>query len=394
MRLLRGLFRICFSLTFILSGILKLFDPVGTGLIVKEYITFMHLGFLMPAAVGLGILLATTEFLVGICVLSGIRIRIVAWVALVMTAVFTGLTLYLMLYNPISDCGCFGEAIHLTNTQTFYKNIILLFLAVLIFLSRKRATRVAPAWLEWTFVGIFAVLALSVALRALATIPQVDFTAYRVGSSLDELAQENQARYETTFLYTKDGHTEEFTLDNLPDSTWTYLDSKTVQVGGSTRMAQVDFKLEQMEGPLLAVTIYSPERLKPVNLERIEHFKQEALRYGQDVVMYGPGDSYVTADRKSLLTLNRSNGGAVYFHDGVIVAKWSNVELADADLGAVLDEDPDVVILRHRIREQLYVSIMIAGALVLLILMRVLCKLFIHFPLKKPVNNPEPAPES
>lgn len=378
MRFIRGLLRVLFSLTFILSGILKLLDPVGTGLIVKEYIDFMHLDFLEPAAVGLGIALATTEFLVGICVLSGIRIRIVAWVALVMTAGFTGLTLYLMLYNPISDCGCFGEAIHLTNTQTFYKNIILLFLAVLIFLSRKRATRVAPAWLEWTFVGIFAVLALAVALRALATIPQVDFTAYRVGNSLDELAQENQARYETTFLYTKDGHTKEFTLDNLPDSTWTYLDSKTVQVGGSTKMAQVDFKLEQMEGPQLAVSIYSPESLKPVNLERIEHFRQEALRYGQEVVLYGPGDPYVTADRKSLLTLNRSNGGAVYFDDGVIVAKWSNADLADADLAAVLDEDPDVVILRHRIREQLYVSIMIAGALVLLVLMRVLCKAFIR----------------
>ena len=394
MRLLRGLFRICFSLTFILSGILKLLDPVGTGLIVKEYIAFLHLGFLSPAAVGLGIALATTEFLVGICVLSGIRIRIVAWVALLLTAGFTGLTLYLVLYNPISDCGCFGEAIHLTNTQTFYKNIILLFLAVLIFLGRKRATRVAPAWLEWTFVGVFGVLALSVALRALATIPQVDFTAYRVGNSLDELAQENQARYETTFLYTKDGHTEEFTLDNLPDSTWTYLDSQTVLVGGSTKMAQVDFKLEQMEGPLLAVTIYNPDALQPEQWERIAHFQQEAMRKGQEVVVYGPTEDYVTADRKSLLTLNRSNGGAVYFNDGVIVAKWSNRELADVDLDTVLDEDPDVVILRHRIREQLYVSILIAGALVLLILMRVLCKSFIHFPLKKPVKTPEPAPES
>jgi len=384
MRLLRGLFRIVFSLTFILSGILKLIDPVGTGLIVKEYLGFMHLDFLLPAALGLGIALATTEFLVGIGVLSGIRIRIVAWVALLLTAGFTGLTLYLMLYNPISDCGCFGEAIHLTNEQTFYKNLILLFLAVLIFLGRKRATRVAPAWLEWTFVGLFAVLALSVAIRALLTIPQVDFTAYRVGNSLDELAQENQARYETTFLYTKDGHTEEFTLDNLPDSTWTYLDSKTVQVGGSTKMAQVDFKLEQMEGPLLAVTIYDPEKLEPEQLERIERFKQEALLRGHEVVVYGPTDDYEVADRKSLMTLNRSNGGAVYFNDGVIVAKWSNRELADIDLGAVLDEDPDVVILRHRIREQIYVSILIVGALVLLVIMRVICKSFIKVPDKKP----------
>lgn len=377
MRFLLALFRILFALTFIVSGALKLVDPVGTGLIVKEYLDFMHLGALEPAAIGLGMALAITEFTIGICILGGLRIRIIAWVTLILTAGFTLLTLYLMLFNPISDCGCFGEAIHLTNTQTFLKNVVLLALAIFIFLGRKRATRVAPAWLEWTFVGIFAALALGVSVRALATIPQVDFTAYRVGNSLDELAQENQARYETTFLYTKDGKVEEFTLDQLPDESWTYLDSKTVQVGGSTKMAQVDFKLEQMTGPLLAVTVYSPEALDAKQLERINHFRSAALLQGHEVVLYGPSGDYVTADRKSLMTLNRSNGGAVYFNDGTIVAKWSNLELPEVDLAAVLDEDPDVLILRHRIREQLYVSILIAGALVLMAFMRIICKSFI-----------------
>ena len=377
MRFILGLFRIAFALTFLLSGALKLLDPVGTGLIVKEYLDFMHLEALEPAADGLGIALATTEFTIGICVLGGLRIRIIAWIALILTAGFTALTLYLMLYNPISDCGCFGEAIHLTNTQTFIKNVILLVLAIFIFLGRKRATRVAPAWLEWTFVGIFAALALSVAIRALATIPQVDFTAYRVGNSLDELAQENQARYETTFLYTKDGHTEEFTLDNLPDDSWTYLDSQTVQVDGSTKMAQVDFSLEQMEGPVLAVTIYDPEALDADDRQRINAFRNEALLEGHEVVVYGPTEDYVTADRKSLMTLNRSNGGAVYFNDATIVRKWANRELPQARLADVFAEDSDVLILRHRIREQLYVSILIVGALVLMTIMRVVCKSFI-----------------
>ena len=378
MRFLRALCRILFALTFIVSGALKLLDPVGTGLIVKEYLGFMHLTALEPWAVGMGIALATTEFLIGICVLSGLRFRIVAWVALILTAFFTGLTLYLMLYNPISDCGCFGEAIHLTNKQTFIKNVILLVLAILMFLGRKRATRVAPDWLEWTLVGLFAAVGLSVAIRALTTIPQVDFTAYSVGNSLDELAQENQARYETTFLYTKDGHTEEFTLDNLPDESWTYLDSKTVQVGGSTRMAQVDFTLDRMEGPLLAVTVYNPSGLTPEKRERIDQFRKKALLQGQELVVYGPTDEYETADRKSLMTLNRSNGGAVYFNDGTIVAKWSNSELPDVELGEVLEEDPDVLILRYRIREQLYASILIAGTLLLLAMARLLCKSFIH----------------
>ena len=378
MRFLRGLCRVIFALTFIVSGVLKLLDPVGTGLIVKEYLGFMHLDFMASAAVWLGIGLSVLEFTIGICVLSGLRLKIVAWAALGLTVLFTALTWYLMRYNPISDCGCFGEAIHLTNTQTFVKNVVLLVLAILIFLGRKRATRLAPAPTEWLFIAIFALLAFSVAYRALATIPQVDFTAYRVGNSLDELSHENTARYETTFIYTKDGHTQEFTLDNLPDESWTYLDSKTVQTGGSTKMAQVDFSLEQMEGPVLAVTVYNPEALDIRHMERIDKFRQAALLQGQEVIMYGPSGDYVPADRKSLMTLNRSNGGAVYFHDGTIVAKWSNVELPDVDLAAVLDEDHDVLILRHRIREQLYVSILIAGALVLMALMRILCKAFIR----------------
>lgn len=378
MRFLRALCRVAFAVTFIVSGALKLLDPVGTGLIVKEYLDFMHLDALEPAAVWIGIALSTTEFVIGVCVLSGLRIRVISWAALILTAFFTGLTLYLMLYNPISDCGCFGEAIHLTNRQTFFKNVVLLVLALLILFGRKRATRVAPTWLEWTFVAIFALVGLSVAIRALSTIPQVDFTAYRVGNSLDELAQENQARYETTFLYTKDGHTEEFTLDNLPDESWTYLDTKTVQVGGSTRMAQVDFTIDKMEGPLLAVTVYDPACLSAEDRDRIDFFRKEAQLHGQELVEYGPTDEYVLADRKSLMTLNRSNGGAVYFNDGVIVSKWANSELRDADLDAVLGEDPDVLILRHRIREQLYASILIAGTLLLVAMVRILCKSFIR----------------
>ncbi|MBQ1830836.1 MAG: DoxX family membrane protein, partial [Bacteroidales bacterium] len=101
MRFLRGLCRVLFALTFILSGILKLLDPVGTGLIVHEYLSFMHLDFLDSGAIVLGIALATLEFLIGICVLSGLRLRIVAWVALILTAFFTILTFYLMRFNPI-----------------------------------------------------------------------------------------------------------------------------------------------------------------------------------------------------------------------------------------------------------------------------------------------------
>lgn len=377
MRFLRDICRVVFALTFILSGVLKLIDPVGTGLIVKEYLDFMHLGFLMQFSVAMGIALSALELTIGCCVLTGIKLRFFSSVALGVIGVFTLLTLYLVIANPISDCGCFGEAIHLTNTQTFIKNLVLLLLGLFIFFTRKKATRIARDPLETIIAAFFGLIGICIALHAWATIPGIDFTAYRTGTDLGELADANQARYETTFLYSRDGKVEEFTLDNLPDDSWTYVDSRTELVEGDTKMAQIDFQLEESEGQQLAVTIYNPAAITEKQQQRIESFRKRALMAGSEVVVYGPGDEYRSADRKSLMTLNRSNGGAVYFNDGVIVRKWANSQLDKVNPAEILESDPDVLILKSRINEQIYVSILIAGLLLILALVRYFCRMFI-----------------
>lgn len=377
MRYLLALFRLVFSLTFILSSILKLVDPVGTGLIVKEYLDFLHLGFLEPASIGLGIALSAVEFSIGISTLIGLRMKLFATLALAMVGGFTLLTLYLAIFNPISDCGCFGEAIHLSNKATFIKNVVLLILAFFIFLGRGRATRIAPPWLEWSLIAVFSLLALSVALDAYYNIPRIDFTAYNVGTDIVERNADNAPQYETTFVYEKDGVSKEFKLDEIPDESWTFVDSHTELLTGSTRMAQVDFELEQTEGRLLAVTIYDPAKLSEKQKDAIEIFRKKALLNGYDAVIYGPSEEYRIADRKSLMTLNRSNGGAVYIQDGVIIAKWANSHLPELDLSEVLAEDPDVLVLQSRIKEQLYVSILIAGILILLALVRYFCRILL-----------------
>lgn len=377
MRFLRDICRVVFALTFILSGVLKLIDPVGTGLIVKEYLDFMHLGFLMQFSVAMGIALSALELTIGCCVLTGIKLRFFSSVALGVIGVFTLLTLYLVIANPISDCGCFGEVIHLTNTQTFIKNLVLLLLGLFIFFTRKKATRIARDPLETIIAAFFGLIGICIALHAWATIPGIDFTAYRTGTDLGELADANQARYETTFLYSRDGKVEEFTLDNLPDDSWTYVDSRTELVEGDTKMAQIDFQLEESEGQQLAVTIYNPAAITEKQQQRIESFRKRALMAGSEVVVYGPGDEYRSADRKSLMTLNRSNGGAVYFNDGVIVRKWANSQLDKVNPAEILESDPDVLILKSRINEQIYVSILIAGLLLILALVRYFCRMFI-----------------
>lgn len=377
MRFLRDICRILFALTFILSGVLKLIDPVGTGLIVKEYLDFMHLDFLMLFSVAMGIALSALELTIGCCVLTGIKINFFSSVALAVVGVFTLLTLYLVIANPISDCGCFGEAIHLTNMQTFIKNLVLLALGLFIFFTRKQSTRIARDPLETIIACLFGATGLCIALHSWATIPGIDFTAYNTGTDLSELADANQARYKTTFLYSRNGKVEEFTLDNLPDDSWTYVDSKTELVEGDTKMAQIDFQLEENEGQQLAITIYNPSALNEKQQQRIENFRKRALMAGNEVVVYGPGEEFRSADRKSLMTLNRSNGGAVYFNDGVIVRKWANSQLDKVNQSEILESDPDVLILRSRINEQLYVSILIAGLLLILALVRYFCRMFI-----------------
>lgn len=376
MRFLRGICRIVFSLTFIISGLLKLFDPVGTGLIMKEYFAFMHLGFLDPAAVGLGIALSTVEFITGVSVLIGLKMNFFAPVALCLTGFFTLLTLYLAIFNPISDCGCFGQAIHLTNWQTFQKNLVLLALALLIFFSRHKATKIAPDAVQWVFVGLLTCLGLVVAVQSLIGLPQIDFTVYNVGRDLTYL--DDDTVYETVFLYSKDGKQEEFTLDNLPDSTWTFVDSRTELKSGSPKLAQIDFILEKTEGRFFAASVYDLEKLSPQGWVRIENLRKQAMMMGEDFVIYAPVETEECrqADRKSLMTLNRSNGGLTYFYDGVIAGKWSSRKLETLDLEQIVQSDPDLMVLKRRVREQTYLCVIVVSLLALLLLVRYFCRMF------------------
>ena len=144
MKRLNGLFRLLFGLTFIVSGFTKLIDPAGTGLIVKEYFAFMHLGFLDSLATLFGLLMSTLEMLTGICVITGAFLAVFSCIGMIMMSAFTLVTIYLVIFNPISDCGCFGEAIHLTNMQSLAKNLILLPISILIFLwNRDIITRLS-----------------------------------------------------------------------------------------------------------------------------------------------------------------------------------------------------------------------------------------------------------
>ena len=129
-----GAMRLLLGLTFVFSGVVKLIDPRGTQYKIEDYASAFGLGGLLPESLPLVLacVLATTEFLIGIYQLFAIRRRLASWVSLCFLLVMTPLTLYLAVTNPISDCGCFGDAIVLTNWQTFAKNVVLLVCAAVV----------------------------------------------------------------------------------------------------------------------------------------------------------------------------------------------------------------------------------------------------------------------
>ena len=307
------------GLVFFVSGMLKLMDPVGTGLKMAEYFKFLHLDFLLPAGKGFGVAFALLEALVGAALVSGIARKLAAIVVLALIAFFTGLTLVLYLVNPEMDCGCFGEAIHLTHLQTLMKNVVLLVLALIAFIPLSDGYE-ARKPKKWGF-AVVSLLTLVFTVYSLRSLPLEDFTAFSYGSQIlsgatgdDDLQEENLA------------------VLSFSDVFGEYCDD----------LAGV--------GEVLAVSVYEPERLDSLQWARIATVVNDALVCGvrplvltpsADAVPMTLGECLYFADYKTLLTMNRSNGGATYLSDGLIVDKWTLKDLPTGeDLSALLSSEP------------------------------------------------------
>lgn len=391
MKFLRAFCRLLFGLVFVFSGFAKLIDPIGTGLIVKEYLISLHMAFLEPLSVAAGLGLSTLELLLGICVLSGVRIRQTSWAALILTAVFTLLTLWLAIFSPIADCGCFGEAIHLTNWQTFFKNLILLPCILVVWGGRRRISPVASPAIEWTMLILFAVGCLSIGLRALRTTPFIEFTAFRTGGDLNDSFAAHE--YEALYIYEKDGVQEKFTIDNLPDSTWSYVDAEisapeNVENSGFLIMdpygEDITSQILSKEKAVIA-SYYDPEKISREGWDSMADFRDRVLSSGGTfylVVSHNPeivpqeyGFDVCTGDRKMLMTLSRTNGGAAYLSDGVVILKWAACRIGKADVEAAFAYDADiqrVEVMAHR-RTVTYITFF--SILLAAVLLRYICRL-------------------
>lgn len=344
------------------TGLLKLMDPVGTMLIVTEYFKFFHLAFLIPTARVLGIILSLVECFLGVALITGIARKVTAWATYGIMGFFTLVTFILWLANPEMDCGCFGEAFHLTHLQSLLKNVAMLLLAVFAFtpmrsLSSPRTRRQVAAWLGWASV-------IAAMVYCNLHIPLADFTAFAPGAEL--FASQNaesafpEESHRSAFVYEKDGRQESFTLDRLPDSTWTFVKVDTLYRNNpgkenpilSFRDAGGEYQDElAVKGRVVVFSVYEPSKAPWEKLRERFQAVQASGALPLLLVTALPAETALQgipayiADYKTLITLNRDNGGATYFDEGELLAKWG-VRDFPKDIHATLTEDP-VVLSSH-----------------------------------------------
>ena len=366
--LLLRLKRFCGFITgmvFFLSGIVKLMDPVGAGLVMKEYYDFLHLGFLAFSSKMMGVAFALAETLVGVALITGVWRKTTAMIALVMQGFFTFLTLLLVIFNPQMDCGCFGEAIHLTHWQTFFKNLILLALLLIYFIPSKHlGVTKKKKYVSFALVTVSVFAFTGYSLRH---IPLVDFTAYKPGAELQAGASVNADEiYESVFTYEKEGVTEEFSLGHLPDSTWTFVSVDTrLKEGHDDALAELSFYNPETEeymdtlainGKVMIVSVYDTDMMER-KWKKTENFiaKAEAAGFKTLLLCADTADIPQTlkaktfiSDYKTLISLNRSNTGATYFYNGQLIRKWGAASTPSADeLKQIAESDATEIFIDH-----------------------------------------------
>lgn len=361
-RLAVNVCRFVLGATFVFSGFVKAVDPLGFFYKIQDYLAAFGMPW-VPQILSLltAIGLSAIEFCVGIFLLVGIRRRLAALLALLMMLVMTPLTLYLALFDPVADCGCFGDAWVLTNWQTFGKNIVLLAMAVVVYRWKADILRFVTPKLAWmvsmyTFLFIFVL-----AFYCLANLPILDFRPYKIGVNLKQAMEIPEGAklsvLETYFILEKDGQRQEVTWDNYPDSTWTLVGTRTVELEPGYEPPIKDFNITSLEtGENLTDRILSDTGyVFLLVMPRVENADDSHIDLINEIYDYSVENGYAfyaltsspaeavefwsdrtggeypfgVVDDITLKTIIRSNPGLLLLKGGTVLNKWSDNRLPD-----------------------------------------------------------------
>ena len=313
--------RLILAIVLILSGFVKAVDPLGTQYKIHDYLQAVELAQYVPdfATLGAAVLLSAIEFGLGICLLFAIRRRLVTLLTLILMLVMTPITLWLALANPISDCGCFGDAIVLTNWQTLAKNVVLLILAIIVRCWPLEMMRFISRTNQWIVINYSALFIMAVSGWSLYDLPYFDFRPYHVGTNLREgwlkMMEGEESPYSDFFMETE---SEDITEPVLLNQGYTFLlVSPHLEQADDSRLDRINEVHEYAQDydyPFYCLTASG---------------KQGILQWKERT---GAEYEFCQTDDIVLKTMIRSNPGLILLKDGQVIRKWSHNRLPNEEV--------------------------------------------------------------
>ena len=361
MKILTHFSRIFVGILFIISGLIKLNDPVGFSYKLQEYFSaeVLNLEFLIPFSLGIALFVVIFEVVLGVMLLIGFKPKFTMWSLLLMIVFFTFLTFYSAYFNKVTDCGCFGDALKLTPWQSFTKDVILLVFILILFFNIKL---IKPFFKEaGVTLIVFAsyTLCLVFAYYVLNHLPLIDFRAYKTGTNIQSAMTVPEGApksvYEMVFIYKVNGVEKEFTekeINNVPEGA-EFVDRKDKLITQGYVPPIHDFSIEKdgtdytedmLNTPKLILIIsYDLEKAREKGLAKAEVFAKKAEAKGYKVIGMTASTpqtiekikkennltfDYYFCDATALKTIERSNPSIVVLEKGTIVDKkhWNDID--------------------------------------------------------------------
>ncbi|MDP1622773.1 MAG: DoxX family protein [Bacteroidales bacterium] len=351
MKILRNIFRILVGLVFVYSGFVKGIDPLGTVYRMDDYFVAFNIPFFIPFSLYLTIFLCTLEFLLGISLVFNLWIRKTVWVILPLMIFFTILTFFDAFFNLVPDCGCFGDALKITNMQTFIKNIVLIALILPIFAWRMKFRSLLSSRSDLVVLLITAIVFSTLSIHCYRHLPLIDFMSWKVGKKVNE-TESLPVTFYVTYKNRLTGEKKEYVSPNYPWndsvwlSNWIFTSQRVVDPNlsqGTVLRIEDQHGADYTSGVLdnpdyhFIFVAYDLEKTNLEGFHKILPLYKKAMFDGYSFICLtnslpdvikkfrmdnGTAFDYYNSDDVALKTMVRSSPGLILMKDGVVLAKW------------------------------------------------------------------------
>jgi len=352
MKTFRIISRYLLGITFIFSGFVKGQDPLGTMFKIEDYLIAYNMNWALPLALAMSIALCAFEFSLGYALIFNLKPKLTRWLITAVMIFFTVLTFFDAIYNPVPDCGCFGDAIVLTNWQTFYKNLVLMVFIAGLFATRKLENQPMKPCTQWValFAGFLGFALFS--FYSYRHLPVIDFLPWKTGKNMYPVSTQT-ARYYVTYRNNATGETKEFESNDFPYndsvwlSQWSFVEQRVDDPSAALRhelqatdLNGDDITDRYIKNPdyQIIITLYNPDGFGREVIRRLRPLVDYLYTEGHTPALLTaalPEESrqlsekldehidVLNADDIVLKTMVRANPGVMLMKDGVVLAKWN-----------------------------------------------------------------------